>query len=102
MLFSPGPVPLDYARFLENRMRVAFCFEEVPIRSSSAAGGNGYGRRNSSAGLSPISRWNRWPARPGCHAPVAAARASKMIQSDQPVGNGWSKASTASWERPGL
>jgi GTP-binding protein len=32
VLFSPGPVPSAYARFLENRLREAFGFDGVPIR----------------------------------------------------------------------
>jgi GTPase len=32
VLFSRGPVPLQYARFLENRLRAEFGFDGVPIR----------------------------------------------------------------------
>ncbi|HJV04278.1 MAG TPA: ribosome biogenesis GTPase Der [Actinomycetota bacterium] len=32
VVFSGGPIPRPYARFLENRLRVAFGFEGVPIR----------------------------------------------------------------------
>ncbi|HZB03159.1 MAG TPA: ribosome-associated GTPase EngA, partial [Actinomycetota bacterium] len=32
VLFSTGPVPSAYARFLENRLREAFGFDGVPIR----------------------------------------------------------------------
>jgi GTP-binding protein len=32
VLFSKGPIPSGYARFLENRLRAEFGFEGVPIR----------------------------------------------------------------------
>jgi GTP-binding protein len=32
VVFSAGPIPRTYARFLENRLRAAFEFEGVPIR----------------------------------------------------------------------
>jgi GTPase len=32
VVFSAGPIPRTYARFLENRLRAAFGFEGVPIR----------------------------------------------------------------------
>jgi GTP-binding protein len=32
VVFSGGPIPRPYARFLENRLRAAFGFEGVPIR----------------------------------------------------------------------
>jgi GTPase len=32
VLFSSGPIPSGYARFLENRLRAAFGFDGVPIR----------------------------------------------------------------------
>jgi GTP-binding protein len=32
VVFSAGPIPRTYARFLENRLRQAFGFEGVPIR----------------------------------------------------------------------
>jgi predicted GTPase len=32
VLFSAGPVPTSYARFLENRIRSEFRFDGVPIR----------------------------------------------------------------------
>jgi GTP-binding protein len=32
VLFSKGPIPSTYARFLENRLRTEFGFEGVPIR----------------------------------------------------------------------
>jgi GTP-binding protein len=34
VLFTAGPVPQGYARFLENRLRQAFGFDGVPIRFS--------------------------------------------------------------------
>jgi GTPase len=32
VVFSAGPIPRTYARFLENRLRAAFGFDGVPIR----------------------------------------------------------------------
>jgi GTPase len=34
VIFAGGPVPPQYSRFLENRLREAFGFEGVPIRIS--------------------------------------------------------------------
>jgi GTP-binding protein len=34
VVFTAGPVPQTYARFLENRLRQAFGFDGVPIRFS--------------------------------------------------------------------
>jgi GTP-binding protein len=34
VIFSGGPVPRNYAKFLENRLRAELGFEGVPIRIS--------------------------------------------------------------------